>query len=384
MSLARLVITAVAVEGRTKSEVARDYGLSRRWVQKLVARYEAEGDMALEARSRRPASSPQRVAEDLEDEIVAQRKWLREAGLDAGAATIQYHLSCHGAPAPSISTIWRVLRRRGFVVPEPHKRPKSSIVRFQADQPNERWQADLTHWVIRGGIEVEILNQLDDHSRLLVGSDAAETFKAVDVVASFQKAAADNGFPATVLTDNAAVFTGAYRGQGWVALERELMGLGIGLRHSRPYHPQTCGKVERFHQTLKRWLARQPKARSVDQLQGQLDWFREYYNRVRPHRALGRATPEEAFVARPKAAPPPTPETTARHWRVRRDVIGEGGTVTLRYASRLHHIGVGRRLAGARVLVLAQDLQVRIVTDEGELLRELALDPSRDYQRQAE
>ena len=383
MSLARLVITAVAVEGRTKSEVARDYGLSRRWVQKLVARYEAEGDVALDARSRRPGTSPQRVAGDLEDEIVAQRKWLREAGLDAGAATIHYHLSRDGAAVPSISTIWRVLRRRGFVVPEPHKRPKSSIVRFQAEQPNERWQADLTHWVIRDGVEVEILNQLDDHSRLLVGSDAAETFKAGDVVASFQKAAADSGFPATMLTDNAAVFTGAYRGQGWVALERELMGLGIGLRHSRPYHPQTCGKVERFHQTLKRWLSRQPKARSVGQLQRQLDWFREYYNRVRPHRALGRATPEEAFVARPKAAPPPTPGTTARHWRVRRDVVDGGGTVTLRYASRLHHIGVGRRHAGTRVLVLAQDLQVRIVTDEGELLRELTLDPTRDYQRQA-
>jgi transposase InsO family protein len=380
--LARLVITAVAVEGRTKSEVARNYGLSRRWVQKLVARYEAQGEAAMEARSRRPLTSPQRVADDLEDQIVALRKSLREAGLDAGAETIHYHLANRGEAVPSVSTIWRVLRRRGFVVAEPHKRPKASIIRFQADQPNERWQADLTHWVIRGGREVEILNQLDDHSRKLVGSDAAPSFKAADVVTSFQKAAADNGLPANLLTDNAAVFTGAYRGHGWVALERELVGLGIGLRHSRPYHPQTCGKVERFHQTLKRWLARQPRARSVEQLQGQLDWFRDYYNRARPHRALGRRTPEEAYAARPKAGPPPTPATTAHHWRVRRDVIDTGGTVTLRHNSRLHHIGVGRRLAGLRVLVLAHDLQVRIVSEEGELVRELTLDPSRDYQRQ--
>lgn len=380
MSLARLVITAVAVEGRTRSDVAREYGLSRRWVQKLVARYEAEGEGALEARSRRPRTSPRWVGEELEDEIVARRKVLAEAGLDAGAATIHYHLSRGDGPVPSVSTIWRVLRRRGFVVPEPHKRPKTSIVRFQADQPNERWQADVTHWVLRGGGEVEILNQLDDHSRKLVGSDASVTFKAGDVVASFQKAAAENGFPASLLTDNAAVFTGAYRGQGWVALERELVGLGIGLRHSRPYHPQTCGKVERFHQTLKRWLARQRPARSVDQLQGQLDWFRDYYNRVRPHRAVGRRTPEEAFTGRPRTGPPPTPETTARHCRVRRDVIDVGGRVSLRHNSRLHHIGVGRHYAGSRVLVLAYDLEIRVVSEDGELIRELTLDPSRDYQ----
>jgi transposase InsO family protein len=378
--LARLVVTAVAVEGRAKSEVARDYGLSRRWVQKLVARYEAEGDVALEARSRRPLTSPQRVGGDLEDQIVAMRKSLREGGLDAGAATIHYHLSKSGGAVPSVSTIWRVLSRRGFVVPEPHKRPKSSIIRFQAEQPNERWQADITHWILRGGTEVEILNQLDDHSRKLVGSDAARSFKAADVVASFQKAASVNGFPATLLTDNAAVFTGAYRGRGWVALERELVGLGIGLRHSRPYHPQTCGKVERFHQTLKRWLIRQPRARGVGDLQLQLNWFRDYYNRVRPHRALGRGTPEEAFGARPKTGPPPTPGTTARHCRVRRDVIDVGGRVSLRHNSRLHHIGVGRRYAGTRVLVMAYDLQVRVVSEEGELLRDLILDPSRDYQ----
>jgi transposase len=214
--MARLVITAVLVEGRSRSAVARDYGVSRRWVQRLVGRYLAEGDAAFEPRSRRPLSSPRRTAPELEDEIVALRKSLQEEGLDAGAATIAYHLARRHDDAPSVSTVWRVLSRRGFVVAQPHKRPRSSILRFVAEQPNERWQADITHVRIANRYEVEVFNQIDDHSRLLVGSDARGTFKAADVVACFSAAAARWGTPASYLTDNAALFTGAYRdGAGW-------------------------------------------------------------------------------------------------------------------------------------------------------------------------
>jgi transposase InsO family protein len=380
MSLARLVITAVALEGRSKSAVAADYGLSRRWVQKLLIRYEAEGEAACEPRSRRPHSSPARTDAKVEDEIVAMRKSLAEEGLDAGPATIAYHLARrHKGVAPSESTIWRVLGRRGFVVPEPHKRPRSSIIRFVADQPNERWQADITHVVIARRYEVEVFNQLDDHSRLLVGSDARGIFKSTDVVACFNKAAEAYGTPASYLTDNAALFTGAYRGKGWVALETELVGRGVSLRHSRPYHPQTCGKVERFHQTLKAWLAYQPKARTIAELQAELDCFRAYYNDERPHRGVGRRTPSEVFAARPKAFPVAGP-LGLEHWRIRHDVVGEAGKVTLRHASRLHHVGVGRAYAGVRVMMLVRDLSVRIVSEDGELLRELTLDPTRDYQ----
>src|SRR4051812_49572217 len=125
--MARLVITAVVVERRSKSEVARDYRVSRRWVQKLLARYQIEGDAAFEARSRRPHTSPQRISETLEDQIVELRKTLLEEGLDAGASTIAFHLAERGGAVPSLSTIWRVLSRRGFVAPQPHKRPRSSI-----------------------------------------------------------------------------------------------------------------------------------------------------------------------------------------------------------------------------------------------------------------
>ncbi len=381
MSLARLVITAVTIEKRPKSEVARDYEVSRRWVQKLVARYEEEGEAAFEPRSRRPRFSPRQLDEQLEGEIVTLRKSLADQGLDAGAATIAYHLAKARGTSPSPATIWRVLSRRGFVRPEPHKAPKSSYVRFAADLPNERWQADVTHVPLKSGALVEVLNQLDDHSRYLVGSDAAVAFNALSVVESFEKAGETYGFPAKYLTDNAAVFTGAYRGRGWVALERLCISMGIGLRHSKPYHPQTCGKVERFHQTLKKWLANQEPPRSIAELQAQLDTFREYYNDVRPHRGIGRRTPAEAFSARPKDGPRGEP-TSLGHYRVRRDVIDEGGTVSLRYNSRLYHVGLGRKLAGTRVLVLVHERSIRVITDEGELIRELTLDPSRDYQRQ--
>jgi hypothetical protein len=166
-----------------------------------------------------------------------------------------------------------------------------------------------------------------------------------------------------------------------VPLELTLNARGIAFSHSHPYHPQTCGKVERFHQSLKRWLATRPQASSVEKLQAQLDAFGEYYNTVRPHRALGRRTPREVYDVRPKAVPSGVPLDDA-HWRVRHDTIDGNGKVTLRYGSRLHHIGVGRRHKGRPVLVLVKDRHVRITTTDGDLLRDFELDPTRDYQPQ--
>src|ERR1700686_3054149 len=380
MSLARVVITSVTVEKRSKSAVARDFGVSRRWVQKLCLRYDAEGEAALEPRSRRPSKSPLKTSLLVEDAIVELRKDLEQRGFDAGAATIKTHLEREGLVAPSVATIWGVLSRPGFVTPQPHKRPKSSIIRFQADQPNERWQADVTHWCLRGGREVEILNQIDDHSRMLVGSDAKNTFRSIDVVQCFGQAIETYGAPKGYLTDNGGVFTGAYRGLAFVAFERELIERGIEHRHSRPYHPQTCGKVERFHQTLKKWLAKQPSARSIAELQVKLDEFRSYYNEVRPHRSLRQKTPAVIYASLPKALPVDGPLAIG-HFRGRRDVVGDNGTVTLRYASRLHHVGVGRALARRRILILTHDLHVRILDEDGSVIRDFTMDPSKNYQR---
>src|SRR3954469_19790792 len=178
MGMAQLVVTAVLAEGRTKSEVAREYGVSRRWVITLVQRFLTGGDVGLQPRSRRPHHSPGRTVQAVEDEIIALRKELDRGGHEAGAATIAAHLEQrHGPDAvPAVSTIWRILSARGFVTPQPHKRPKSSYVRFEAAQPNERWQSDITHWRLADGTDAEICNWLDGHSRFCLASTAAAVF----------------------------------------------------------------------------------------------------------------------------------------------------------------------------------------------------------------
>jgi transposase InsO family protein len=347
MDLAGYVINAVLVEGRSVAEVAADHGLSRSWRYELLARYRADGEQGLKPKSRRPKASPTRVSSGMEDEIVALRKSLAEEGMDAGASTIHYHLQCRHRRrkkvVPSVATIWRVLCRRGFVTPQPHKRPRSLLAALQADLPNECWQADTTHWALADGTDVEILNVLDDHSRLLVASRTFETTKAADVVVTFHQAAETHRFPASMLTDNGAIFTAESR-HGRCAMENELARLGIAYKHSRPYPPQTGGKVERFHQTLKKHLARQPKPATLAELQAQLDRFSTYYNTVRPHRAIGRRTPAQAFAARTKATPKNPPITAEGHHRVRQDRIDQGGSVTLRYRSSVSH----RRRQGLR------------------------------------
>ncbi len=216
------------------------------------------------------------------------------------AATIAYHLAERFDRVPSVSTIWRILRREGLVCPQPQKRPRSSLIRFEAELPNEMWQADITHWPITGSGHAEILNMLDDHSRLFLASRAFATVKAADVVDVFRMAIALHGAPASLLCDNGAVFTATPRG-GKVLLQAELERLGIVAKNSRPYHPQTCGKVERLHQTLKRYLGNQSPVGTLAELQARLDTFAHYYNTTRPHRALGGRTP--AGLQRPHQGP---------------------------------------------------------------------------------
>lgn len=379
MSLARLVVTAVKLEERSKSDVAREYGLSRYWVQQLVKRFELEGEAAYAPRSRRPHHCRHAVGLDTEDQIVRLRKELSKQGLDAGAETIAAHLRTCGVDPPAVSTIWRILARRGFIVAQPQKRPRSSWQRFCAEQPNERWQADITHWWLADRTEVEILNLLDDHARVDIASVARRVFTGAQVWETFEAAFTRWGPPASVLTDNGAVFTAKQRGDGRVILEVQLGIRGVRLGHSRPYHPQTCGKVERFHQTQKKWLAAQPAATIVALLQHQLDRFADSYNNVRPHRAVDRRTPTQAYTTRPKAVP--TGPVIPAHYRVRHDKIDRWGAVSLRHNSRLHHIGLGAALAGTPVSLLIDDLHIRVIHQHtGQLIRELILDPTRDYQ----
>lgn len=381
MDLARYVVDAVVLEGRSYRDVARAHGVSKSWVGKIVGRFRTGGYPAIEPRSRAAKHIPHRTHAEVQDRIVALRKELSGLGVDAGAQTIHYHLERRHGQAPSVSTIWRVLRRRGLVSPQPHKRPRSSWLRFEAQLPNECWQSDVTHWRLRDGTDAEIVNFLDDHSRLAVAARVLSTATAPKVLEVFQDACVAWGAPAALLTDNGCVYTTWHRG-GPNVMQTELLALGIDYRHSRPYHPQTCGKVERFHQTLKSYLSRQPAARSVSELQGQVDWFVAYYNEVRPHRARARMTPRAAFEARDKARPCGPKIRVGAGVRVRRDRIDNNGKVTLRHRSRLHHIGVGHAHKGKRVTMLVDGLDVRVVSEGGELLRHLTLDPSRDYQPQ--
>jgi transposase InsO family protein len=383
MSKARLVITAVVIEGRSQGEVARAYGVSQGWISRLVARYRADGEAAFEPRSRRPKASPSAICPGIVELIVGLRKDLAGQGLDAGPHTIAWHLRHHHQVTVSPATISRYLIRAGLVVPEPAKRPKSSYLRFEAELPNQCWQSDFTHYPLADGTGTEILSWLDDHSRYALSVTAHRRVTGPIVLAAFRAAVHRHGAPAATLTDNGMVFTTRLSGGkgGRNGLETELRRLGITQKNGKPGHPQTQGKVERFQQTLKKWLAAQaPQPATLAELQALLDAFTTYYNTCRPHRSLPcRATPAAAYTARPKAGPSSRAADT--HHRVRTDIIDTNGVVTLRHGGRLYHIGIGRTHARTHVIMLVQDLHIRIVdAATGELLRQLTLDPARNYQ----
>ena len=375
--LSRYIVDAIIFEHRSPSQLARDHGVSRSWIYKLLVRFREGGYEALEPRSRRPHSCAHQTPAEVEAAVLELRADLIAGGHDAGPQTIQHHLSERVERLPSATTIWRILKRHGLVTPQPHKRPKSSFIRFEAKLPNQTWQVDSTPWHLADGSAVEILNVLDDRSRLLLRSTACRTVRGGDVVELFHSAAHEFGLPESLLSDNAAVFSGRTR-RGKVLLELELERLGIEVKHSSPYHPQTCGKVERLHQTLKRFLRKRPPATSLGELQLQIEAFRSYYNSHRPHRALDRQTPAGVFDSMLKARPL-NPPATLDH-RVRRDKVDRFGKLTLRYLGRLRHIPVGAAHKNRKVRMLVAGADVRIVSEDGELIRALTLDPTRSYQ----
>ena len=384
MSKARLVITTITIENRPIAEVVADYGVSRSWVYELLARYRDEGEAAFEPRSKRPHTTPGATPAAAVDLVLRLRKQLAEAGLDAGADTIDWHLTHHHHTTLSRATINRILVRAGAVTPDPSKRPKSSYIRFEASMPNECWQSDFTHYRLTrpdgtAGADCEIITWLDDHARYTLHLSAHVRVTAAIVLTTFREACDLHGYPASTLTDNGMVYTTRFAGGrgGRNHLEHELRRLNIVQKNSRPNHPTTCGKVERFQQTLKKWLrAQTPQPANIAELQTLLDAFAEAYNQRRPHRSLPhRATPATAYTTRPKATPTGD-RSTDSHDRVRHDVVSKTGNVTLRVDGRLRHIGIGRTHARTRVILLVQDLHVRVVNAAtGELLRELLIDP---------
>jgi transposase InsO family protein len=363
---------AIAGDAINVSAFCRERGISRETFYVWRRRYDDDGLAGLEVRSSAPKTSPKRTPSGIEDTVVALRKELDQAGLDAGAGTIQWHLGRRGMRAvPSVATIWRILVRRGFVVPAPAKRPKSSWRRFEAASPNELWQADATKWVIAIG-QVEILTFLDDHSRVVTASQAVLTATTENTWETFCEAAQRWGVPSGHLSDNGLNFSGRLRGIE-VGFEINLRAVGVRPITSRPYHPQTCGKIERFHQTLKKWLRRQPLAGDLVELQAQLDWFIAYYNAERPHRGIGRSTPLERFTASPPAINAgialPAPQRTPTV------VVDDRGVITT--APWKIHVGVDHKGRTARLMI--DDTHAAVFID-GLLVRHLELDRSRAYQ----
>ena len=379
MSRARVAVLQVVSKQLSVTQAADEYGLSRRHLHRLLARYRDGGLDALEPRSRRPRSHPTATCDLVRGRVVELRRDLVRSGCDAGPVTIAWHLEQEGHTAPAASTISRILTQAGLVVAEPRKRPRSSYVRFEAAQPNETWQSDVTHWRLSDGTDIEILNWLDDHSRYLLSCTAHRPVSGDDVVTTFLATADDHGVPASTLTDNGRIYTARFGG-GRNAFEYLLPLLGVRQKNGSPGHPQTQGKIERFHQTLKRRLAAQPAASTLTELQRQLDDFREHYNEQRPHRALNRSTPGEAYRATPKALP--ADGHAPEHHRLRYDRLDTGGAMTLRRAGKMHHLGTGSAHARKRVLAIADDRQVT-VTDltTGEVLGVHLIQPEKTYWR---
>ncbi len=381
MSKARLIITAVVLEGRSPSEVAHSYGVARSWVYTLVTRYRLEGEAAFQPRSRRPVTRPDATASDSVELVLALRARLTRAGLDAGADTIVWHLQHHHQISLSRATVYRIVRRAGLVTPEPAKKPRSSYIRFAAEQPNETWQADFTHHRLADGTDTEILSWLDDHARYALSVTAHQRVTGPAVVNTFRTAIAQHGTPFSTLTDNGLVFTTRFAHGGRTSrngLENELVKHRVRQKNSRPNHPTTCGKVERFQQTTKKWLRAQPPAATIAELQHQLDAFVDNYNNHRPHRSLPhRTTPAVAYTSRPKAHPGhdhPDSEYRVRHDRV------HTGRVSLRINGHMHHIGLGRTLDGTRVILLINGYDIRVIhATTGEIIRTLTINPDHRY-----
>jgi transposase InsO family protein len=354
--------------------------ISRQTYYRLRRRYLAEGPAGLAPRSRRPHSCPGAVDPALELEIIRLRTDEGWPDPPRGAASIADELRRSGLPCPAVSTIHRVLVRNGLVTPQPQKRPRASFTRFTYPDPNGCWQIDATRWELADGspdgTEAWIMDVLDDHSRVVVAAHACPAPTTAAAQAAVHAGGQRWGLPTRILSDNGSCFGGVGRAGDFVD---GLAALGIQAVHARPFHPQTCGKIERFHQTLKRWLRTQPRAGSLAGLQAQLDWFIAFYNHRRPHRALRGATPAEAWAARGPAGPAEEPIAVSRPARVTltRHTVTTSGRV---YLGRLT-IGLGTRLAGTRLTAVRYGRRLLLLAGSHPV-RALTLQPGQRYYRQ--
>jgi transposase InsO family protein len=367
--------TALAGQIDNVAQFCRDQQISRQTFYKFRRRFNQEGLTGLEDRSRRPVSCPGQTSAAVEEVVLRRRKQLLEDGGDHGPQSIQWSLQRDEHPdVPSRSTIWRILTRHGLITRQPQKRPKSATKRFCFTRPNECWQSDWTQWQLADGSMVAIAGSIDDHSRYLTGLQPAPGAGSTPLVWSVMLAGiTECGIPAMSLTDNGIMYTGRLR-RYEAAFEVNLRALGTHTINSTPYHPQTCGKIERFWQTLKKWLRARPTPATIDDLKALLDQFRAFYNHRRPHRALRGATPAEAFAAtapaQPAIDPLPAPIFVTRH------TVGEksGNLFVPPYK-----VNVGLRWAGHQCDSIRHGDHIAIFSG-AVLVRAFTADPTRNYQ----
>ena len=372
-------------------QVSASYGVARSWIYELLARYRAEGDAAFEPRSRRPHHQPTAIPAGTAELIIRLRRQLARQGLDAGAHTIAWHLAQQHQLTVSEATIWRTLQRAGLITPEPKKKPKTAYICFAAEQPNQMWQTDFTHYRLTRpdgtpGADVEILTFLDDHSRYALSVTCHQPVTGPAVVAAFRQTVADQGIPASVLSDNGMVFTTRFAGGHSRPRHHQRLPSRTppsrrdaeALQAEPPHHLRQSGTLP----TNVEEMARCPAAATPDRgrAASPLRPIRRLLQQLPAAPLPGRRTPAAAYQARPKATPRHLPSTQPQA-RVRRDIIDTGGKLTLRHNGRLHHIGVGRTHARTPILMLINGLHIRIIhATTGEFIRELTLNPAVDYQ----
>lgn len=289
-----------------------EHQISRKTFYLLLARARRDGPAAvLEPRSRRPNSSPSRISETVKDQAVQVRAALEASGLDHGPISVYDKMQAIGLTAPSVASLARIFRERDVARLEPKKKPRAAYRRFVYPAPNACWQLDATDYVLTQGRKAVIFQLQDDHSRLAVASHVAEGETSQAALHVFGKGVTARGVPQRLLTDNGMALNPSRR--GWQGqLVTYVTSLGTQAITGKPYKPTTQGKNERFHQTLFRWLDKQPLASSIPELQHLVDQFDHIYNTERPHQALpGRITPQQAFDATPVAEPPRPPAQPA-------------------------------------------------------------------------
>jgi transposase InsO family protein len=366
------VLLEAARSGQTVTEVCRRHGISRETYYVYLRRYQVHGVGGLEPRSRQPQRQPARMVAEMELEICRLRKdhprW--------GARRIRAELRRAGKPTPAVSSIHRALVRNHLVALRP-PRPKPATIRFERESPNDLWQIDATQVVLESGRRLWVMDVLDDHARFYLAARVVPGPTGDAAWEALEWAMGHYGLPRQVLSDNGTCFSGKLI-HSEVEFERRLAALGVEPITSRPYHPQTVGKLERFHRTLKEWLEDQSGFQTAEDLQIALDRFRDHYNQDRPHQGLADATPAERY--QPKSGPhlrtPPEPGQPLYPPGSIVRKVDRAGVMGYRGAK----IDVGKRWKHLMVRIVDLAGVTHIYFDE-ELIRSLVIDPAVKYQR---